>query len=90
MSVSDSTVKLKDEGNAFFIQKNYQKAYEKYSEAIVNLGPGGDKEFKAILFGNRAACCFGLERYVPANSKFKRKPSVLLLDTLKRQGTLPR
>jgi septation ring formation regulator EzrA len=62
MSALDSASKLKDEGNAFFAQRDYQKAYEKYSEAISSMGSGGDKEFKAIVFGNRAACCFGLEK----------------------------
>ena len=62
MSVSQATTRLKEEGNGLFVQKKYQQAYEKYSAAISSMGHGGDKKFKAVLYGNRAACCLGLEK----------------------------
>ena len=49
---------LKNEGNALFVKNDFSKAYKKYTAAI-NL----DKE-NAVLYCNRAACAFDLNRYV--------------------------
>lgn len=48
--------KLKDEGNALFIQKRYAEAYAKYSEAIAKDGTN------ATYFANRAACSMSMRR----------------------------
>ena len=48
---------LKTEGNALFVKNDFTGAYQKYTEAIKH-----DKK-NAILYCNRAACAFGLNRY---------------------------
>merc|ERR1719436_947150 len=62
-------LKLKREGNkAFAIQKNFQVAIKKYSDAIavdVSGEPNQDEiqEERAKLFANRAACFIRLEKF---------------------------
>ncbi|KAI9059650.1 hypothetical protein FKP32DRAFT_1579638 [Trametes sanguinea] len=51
---------LKAEGDALFRQKEYTRAYQKYSEALTS-----DPE-NAVLYCNRAACSSGLNRYLDA------------------------
>ncbi|CAL1696596.1 unnamed protein product [Somion occarium] len=53
-------VKLKDEGNALFIKKQYADAYVKFSQAIAL----DDKN--AIFWANRAACLLSMERHLDA------------------------
>ena len=48
--------RLKTEGNALFVKNDFTGACQKYTEAITH-----DKN--AILYCNRAACAFGLNRY---------------------------
>ncbi|KAI1798214.1 hypothetical protein LXA43DRAFT_1107045 [Ganoderma leucocontextum] len=50
--------RLKAEGNKLFIKKDFTGAYQKYTEAIEH-----DSE-NAVLYCNRAACAFGLGRYL--------------------------
>ncbi|KAL0575570.1 hypothetical protein V5O48_006414 [Marasmius crinis-equi] len=52
--------KLKDEGNAFFSQKDYQSASTKYTEAIAL-----DKS-NPVLYANRSACRLHLKQYLDA------------------------
>ncbi|KAM5532752.1 hypothetical protein V8D89_013549 [Ganoderma adspersum] len=49
---------LKTEGNALFVNNDFTGAYQKYTEAIKH-----DKK-NAILYCNRAACAFGLNRFI--------------------------
>ncbi len=53
----DQAERLKTEGNALFVKNDFTGAYQKYTEAIKY-----DKK-NAILYCNRAACAFGLNRY---------------------------
>ena len=57
MAGSSQAVNLKEEGNALFLRNDFSGAYKKYTAAIKL-----DKE-NAILYCNRAACSFGLNRY---------------------------
>ncbi|KAI9574032.1 hypothetical protein HD554DRAFT_582539 [Boletus coccyginus] len=51
---------LKAEGNAFFIKKDFVRAYDKYSEAIAIDGQN------AVLYANRSACSFGMSNFIDA------------------------
>lgn len=64
----DQAERLKAEGNALFIQNDFEGAYKKYTEAIKH----DDKN--AVLYSNRAACAFGLNRYDEAASHPPRPP----------------
>ncbi|TFY63262.1 hypothetical protein EVG20_g6394 [Dentipellis fragilis] len=58
MSTSaDEAAKLKAEGNAFYVNKQYEEAIAKYSQAIEH-----DRN-NAVLFSNRAACYQALKRF---------------------------
>ncbi|KAE9553016.1 hypothetical protein FO519_003777 [Halicephalobus sp. NKZ332] len=52
---------LKGDGNVFFQQKNYQKALEKFDEALVQ-AKENEKELRAICHQNAAACLEKLDR----------------------------
>ena len=56
MSEQSKAAQLKEEGNKFYIQKDYVQAYSKYSEAIAK-----DQD-NAVLYANRAACCIAMKR----------------------------
>ena len=63
MSIPAATSKLKEEGNALYLQKRFQHAYIKYSEAVDSMKTASsdeEKAFVAILYGNKAACCLSL------------------------------
>ncbi|KAL5525220.1 hypothetical protein ACEPAF_9089 [Sanghuangporus sanghuang] len=83
MSELDSQLaaKLKEEGNKFFVGKQYSQAHDKYSKA---LKVGGDN---AIIYANRAACCMSLGRYLDACSD-ARKATVLDPEYAKGWGRL--
>ena len=49
---------LKEEGNALFIKKDFQKAYQKYTDALKA------DDTNAILYANRAACAHNLRKCV--------------------------
>ncbi|PBK93708.1 TPR-like protein, partial [Armillaria gallica] len=49
---------LKEEGNALFIQSNFDEALVKYTEAIEL------DESNAILWANRSACHLSMKRYL--------------------------
>jgi hypothetical protein len=51
-----SALKLKEEGNRLFVAKKYSEALVKYSEAIALDGSN------AVLYANRAACAFNLNK----------------------------
>ena len=57
MAGSSQAEVLKAEGNALFVQNDFSGAYKKYSAAIKL-----DNQ-NAILYCNRAACSFGLNRW---------------------------
>ncbi|KAL0575571.1 hypothetical protein V5O48_006415 [Marasmius crinis-equi] len=57
---SECAQKLKDEGNGFFSQKDYQSASTKYTEAIAL-----DKS-NPVLYANRSACRLHLKQYLDA------------------------
>ncbi|KAI0793345.1 hypothetical protein C8Q75DRAFT_804170 [Abortiporus biennis] len=59
-TIAVSVAKLKDQGNALFVKKQYREAYQKYTEAIKQ----DDKN--AIICANRAACCLNLKKYMDA------------------------
>lgn len=48
--------RLKAEGNALFIKKDFKGAYRKYTEALKH------DEKNPILYSNRSACSLGLNR----------------------------
>ncbi|KAL5478894.1 hypothetical protein ACEPAI_2171 [Sanghuangporus weigelae] len=73
--------KIKEEGNKFFVGKQYSQAYDKYSKA---LKVGGDN---ATIYANRAACCMSLGRYLDACSN-ARKATVLDPEYAKGWGRL--
>lgn len=54
--MEEVVAKLKEEGNAHFLQKEYLQACDKYTDA---LREGGNN---AILYANRSACYIGLEK----------------------------
>ncbi|TFY63263.1 hypothetical protein EVG20_g6395 [Dentipellis fragilis] len=56
-SNTDVVAKLKTEGNALFVNKQYNEAIAKYSQAIER------DPSNAILFANRAACYQGMKRF---------------------------
>jgi tetratricopeptide (TPR) repeat protein len=49
--------KLKDEGNEFFKNGDFAKAYERYTRAIA------EEPLACVLYSNRSACCLALKRY---------------------------
>jgi len=51
-------IQLKGEGNAFFKEKSFDAAIDKYTEAII-LDPQNSS-----LYANRAACNWALKRYI--------------------------
>lgn len=51
-------VKLKDEGNALFLNKEFRKAHEKYTQAIKL------DDTSAIFYANRSACSLSLKKFV--------------------------
>ncbi|KAG6820655.1 hypothetical protein H0H93_013506 [Arthromyces matolae] len=59
-SSNKNSTLLKDEGNAFFKNKQYPDAYTKYSEAIKQ-----DPK-NAVLWANRAACSLSMKKYLDA------------------------
>jgi len=67
-SVSDTyqatTDRFKAEGDSFFVQKQFKKAYSKYSEAIKLDGSN------AILYANRAASALSMKEYVPVSTMY--------------------
>lgn len=52
---------LKDEGNAFFKEKNYEKAVLAYSEALKKKCE--DDDLNTVLYTNRAAAHFHLGNF---------------------------
>ncbi|KAH9891072.1 hypothetical protein C8Q73DRAFT_734877 [Cubamyces lactineus] len=60
MSNTAEAERLKAEGNALFVQRNFAGAYKKFTEALQH----DDKN--AILYCNRAACSLGINRYLEA------------------------
>ncbi|KAJ3891677.1 hypothetical protein GG344DRAFT_46856 [Lentinula edodes] len=62
--------KLKQEGNAFFIQKSYIHAAEKYTEALKI-----DKD-NAILYSNRSACRLNLKAYLDASADARKATEI--------------
>jgi hypothetical protein len=56
MTDNSQAVKLKDEGNKFFLQQEYVQAFIKYSDAI-DVDPTN-----AVLFANRAACSLAMQK----------------------------
>ncbi|KAH8086654.1 hypothetical protein BXZ70DRAFT_956427 [Cristinia sonorae] len=62
--------KLKEEGNTFFLNKDYQAAYDKYSKALKI------DDSNAILYANRAACCQNLHRFLDAATDGKRATEI--------------
>ncbi|KIK55174.1 hypothetical protein GYMLUDRAFT_176110 [Collybiopsis luxurians FD-317 M1] len=48
--MSEEARRLKDEGNTFFQERQYLKAYYSYSDAILL------DNNNAVLYANRAAC----------------------------------
>ncbi|KAJ7588129.1 hypothetical protein C8J56DRAFT_860833 [Mycena floridula] len=59
MSTSEIAARLKDEGNALFVNKDFVEANKKYSEAI-------DLQPSAVLYSNRAACRLNTKEYLGA------------------------
>ena len=57
---------LKTEGNAFFANKNYSEALQRYTAAI-NLLKHANAPKNPLLLLNRSATFIALKRYVPAN-----------------------
>ncbi|KAK0224664.1 hypothetical protein EDD85DRAFT_959370 [Armillaria nabsnona] len=55
---ADAVTRLKEEGNALFIQSNFDEALVKYTEAIEL------DESNAILWANRSACHLSMKRYL--------------------------
>ncbi|KZW00896.1 TPR-like protein [Exidia glandulosa HHB12029] len=58
--MSGDSAQLKDEGNAFFRDKKFEEAIEKYSEA---LDATSDNVARSVLYSNRSQCLLSLERY---------------------------
>lgn len=60
MAVS-TAAKLKDEGNTFFVKKDYEQAYQKYADAL----KANDVESSvvAVPYANRATCAHNMHRY---------------------------
>ncbi|KAI0761195.1 hypothetical protein BD413DRAFT_607270 [Trametes elegans] len=54
---ASETTRLKAEGNALFVKKDFTGGYNKYTEAVKL------DEKNAILYSNRAACSLGLGSY---------------------------
>ncbi|XP_068945358.1 protein unc-45 homolog B [Petaurus breviceps papuanus] len=68
MSTSDKmadAVRLKEEGNKYFQNQNYEEASRSYSQA---LKLAKDKALLATLYRNRAACGLKMESYAQAAS----------------------
>ncbi|XP_078010960.1 protein unc-45 homolog B isoform X1 [Phascolarctos cinereus] len=69
MSTSDKkmedAVRLKEEGNKYFQNQNYEEASRSYSQALTLTK---DKALLAILYRNRAACGLKMESYAQAAS----------------------
>ena len=62
---SEEILSLKEEGNKYFRNKEYEKAIELYTDAIFKsevLGEEFDSEIKAALYSNRAACFMCLDK----------------------------
>ncbi|KIK55176.1 hypothetical protein GYMLUDRAFT_142040, partial [Collybiopsis luxurians FD-317 M1] len=55
--MSDEVKRLKDEGNAFFAKKQYFRASELYSKAILL------DDHNTVLYANRAACRIAMNQY---------------------------
>lgn len=55
---------LKDEGNAFFKEKNYQKAILSYTAGLKK--KCSDQDLNVVLLTNRAAAHFHLGKYLSA------------------------
>ncbi|KAF9068932.1 hypothetical protein BDP27DRAFT_1326133 [Rhodocollybia butyracea] len=70
VSMSDEVKRLKDEGNAFFIKKDYIKAASLYSEALLL------DENNAILYANRAACRLALGEHMDAFDDAKKATEI--------------
>ncbi|KAG1733916.1 uncharacterized protein EDB91DRAFT_1148001 [Suillus paluster] len=65
-----AATQLKDEGNELFKKQDYVGAFAKYTEAIAL----DDKN--AVLYANRAACSYGLNRYLDAADDAKMATEV--------------
>jgi len=52
----------KEQGNKLFVAKDYFKAMDSYSEALL-LAPDDAKDDKAMMYSNRAACHLMLEQW---------------------------
>ncbi|KAJ1921666.1 hypothetical protein H4219_000398 [Mycoemilia scoparia] len=72
-AIVNQVAKLKEEGNALFRSKDYEKAISKYSEALLNSfrrspwDPNqATSEETSVLYCNRAACYLELGRYTEA------------------------
>ena len=61
MAVPTTTAKLKDEGNTLFVKKEYEQAYQKYTDALKTNDI--DSSVVAVLYANRAACAHNMHRY---------------------------
>lgn len=55
--MSSQADRLRANGNALFVKKDFKGAYKTYTEALKL----DDKN--AVLYSNRAACSLGLNRY---------------------------
>jgi hypothetical protein len=56
MASNPTVAQLKEQGNAFYVKKNYALAIAKYTEAIALDGNN------AVLYANRAACQLALQQ----------------------------
>ncbi|XP_074045017.1 protein unc-45 homolog B [Macrotis lagotis] len=61
----EDAVQLKEEGNKYFQNQNYEEASRSYSQALTLTK---DKALLATLYRNRAACGLKMESYVQAAS----------------------
>ncbi|XP_043855981.1 protein unc-45 homolog B isoform X3 [Dromiciops gliroides] len=59
----EDAVRLKEEGNKYFQNQNYEEASKSYSQALMLTK---DKALLATLYRNRAACGLKMESYVQA------------------------
>jgi hypothetical protein len=56
MAEKVKAAQLKEEGNKFYAQQDYEQAYAKYTEAIT------EDTTNAVLYANRAACSLAMKR----------------------------
>ena len=53
-------IRLKEEGNKYFVKGNFRKSLEKYNSAI---GVVDDKKTFSVLLGNRSAAFYNLKQF---------------------------